>query len=346
MIKSNFAYGMVPEDLLVLGAIKAGIEEIRNNLWLLDYCYNWIAQDDLTNRYYGDKEKQAAKDWFIRNEINVSMSTRVDDIKLPLVTVELVSRNEDYATLGDINYDTSEEIASKEIVKQPQIILGPITPNYDKATGIVTLPANTNTLFIFENQVLVDSVNNVGYAISRILSNTTFEIEADKNPNFTNSYIAPIDDLLVVSLESVLSKDTYSIKCFANESRYLMYLTALIRFICYRYKQVFFEKRGLDRQVLSMQGPYNASAIKGPESQELIFGQNIQLIGYVREYWPKMIDSKIQGMVFSGLKYIGGSVSPVSIYPELKNQGWWQQDDPLDGYEIPLVLPPSDKTIL
>ncbi len=326
MIKSAKAYGMVPSDLLVVGAISEALEDMRRNPWLLDYCFNWFAADELTLKYYGDSEKQRAKDWFLKTKIWVTMSTRMDEPKFPLISVNLQSSIEDTATLGDVNYETIEDVEPTEISLTPQIVLGPFTPaNFVSDTGVVTLPEGLTTETVFEGQVFVDSKSNTGYPILAIIDDTSFTIEEDVEANFINAYIAPIDSFYVASLQSCSFKQTYSIKCFAqNEPVYVTYLIAILRFILLRYKQTLLEGRGFDRSTIVTQGLYAANQILNVERS---FGQDVTLTGYVREYWPELISSEFQGVKVSGLDIIGGSNTPLALIDEAAAQGWGTIDD-------------------
>lgn len=217
MIKSIYAHGMVPSDILIRGAVVAGLEDLRKNTFLLDYVFMWYRNDDLTNKTYGDTERQRAKNWFLNTEIFVSMNYRADDVKFPLVSIGLQSSSEDMATLGDINFDTREDVPSSEVSTAPNLLLGPLTPlSYDSVTGIVTLADNLTTENVFENAIFVDTTSGIGYPIIQVNDGNTFKIATDIVANFTNSFIAPIDNFYVASLESCLFKQTFSIKVFAQ----------------------------------------------------------------------------------------------------------------------------------
>lgn len=336
MINPPTSAGFIPHDLLIAGAISRAIKDMRENPWQLQWLFHWFALDEATNKFFGTAEKKAAIDWFLKNEINVAPSfLRTDDIKLPMIVIELQSSMEAQAQLGDINPDTSEEITAteaKEVKKNPQIVLGPFTPkSYTPSTGTVELPTGT-TSNLYEGMIYLDTNNNVGYPITAITSDTTFTIEEDVTANFTNSVVMPIESVLVASLESCEYKNTWSIKCFAqNEPRYLTYLVMVVRWILAgRYKQELLEKRGLDRSVVNLGRPYDASAVVyGHDSKEVVFGQDVTLTGFVREYWPKMIDGKVNGIKIQGLEFIGGTVSPLALLNQLNAQGWWNEEDPL-----------------
>lgn len=336
MIKSSKAFGMMPEDLLVAGAISKGFEDLKNNPYLLDYCFNWLSNDSLTKDLYGDKEKERIKKWFLNTKFIISPSTlREDELRFPLIAIHLESSVDDAATLGDVHYDTTDEVPeseSGEMRVQPNIIIGPFTPKtYDTTTGLIVLPDGLNTNGLFANQILVDKINKNGYPILEINGSDSFLIEKGTVANFTDAYVAPIDSFTVVSLESIVMKQTYSIGCYIqNEPQLIMYLSTIVRFIIHRYKEILLEERGFERTSVSMTGPYLANGkFPGYPEGEQLFGQNFTVTGYVRETWPKAISPKIQGINIKGIKYLGGTSTPDSYLKQVEDQGWWQFEDPL-----------------
>jgi hypothetical protein len=330
MITSQNIHGIVPSDILIRTAIIAGLKDLRDNPFLLDYVFNWYSTDDLTKNIYGDSEKRRAKNWFLNNEISVSMNFRTDDPKFPMIAIGLQSSSEDQATLGDVNYDVSEETPSSEFGIKIDPILGPFTPTYDPVTGYVIIPDGFSTSEVFVNQILFSPSIKEGFVITDVLSDNRFVIQTGLNVDFTNAIIMPIDSFYVVSIESCLFKETYLLKCFAQSDPVnLLYLHSILVFILYRYKQEFLEKRGFDRQVTSS-GPMYVHQL--PQSQnEMTFGRDVTLTGYCRQYWPKMISPKIQGVKINGIEIVSGTTTPDALLALVQAQGWHMLDDNFDG---------------
>lgn len=304
MINSDKAFGIVPEDLLVAGAISEAIEDIRKNPWLLDYVYNWLSKDWLSQKFYGDAEKKAAIDWFLNNKFFVSPSSlREDQIVFPMIAISLQQANEDLSSLGDINYEVKDSVDPSTILQEKDlIVLGPFSAAYDSTTGQVTLPNGFTTDDVFASQQIFDTQNRIFHKIIEITGNSTFLIEANiPKINLINAVVVGSDVKATITLESVEFKQQYAIRCFVqNEPKHLMYLSSLVRFILLRYKEKLLEGRGFQRSIISMQGPYEASSMFGAPAGEFIFGQNITLVGYVREYWPKDVSGKELGGFKSG----------------------------------------------
>lgn len=326
MIKSAKAFGIVPADLLVAGAMSEALEDLRRNPWLLDYCFNWYSGDELTAKFYGDSAKMRAKEWFLKHKISIVMSTMLVDPKFPLISINLQSAVDDVATIGDVNMDPTESLTPEQQNVQPQVILGPFTvSDYDSVTGLLTFPTGVTTANVYEGQIIVDTKSNIGYTILAVNDENSIVIETDLNANFTNCYIAPIDSFYVTSLESMSFRHTYTIKCIAqSEPLYASYLHAVVRFILLRYKQTLLEDRGFDRTTIISGGIYEANPIIKVENT---FAQDITLTGYVREYWPKIVSSKFQGVKLYGIEVIGGSATPLAVLPEYHDQGWGNPGD-------------------
>lgn len=325
MIRSIKSHGMVPSDILIRGAIVAALEDLRKNPFLLDYIFSWYSNDDLTNKAYGDAERQRAKSWFLNTEIHVSMNFRADDVKFPLVSIGLQSSSEDMSTLGDVNYETDEEVPSKEVTASPEVLLGPFTPkSYDSATGLITLPDSLTTDNIFENTILVDTTAGIGYRVTQVNGESSFEIAQDIIANFTNAYIAPIDNFYIATIESCLFKQTFSLKVFAQgDPVHTLYLQSIIEFILLRYKETLLEARGFERSTISTGPLYNYSET----DKEMVYVRDITLSGFIRQYWPKMISPRIQGFRVHGIQILGGSLSPPSMITSTNVQAWGMEGD-------------------
>lgn len=318
--------GILQSDILIRTAIIEAFQELRKNPWLLDFVFSWLIADDLTRAQYGEKELQEAKNWFLNSEIAVTMSYRVDAPQIPCVAIELVDSVEDTATLGDVNLEGPyEDINGTETVIQPQPVLGPFTPrSYDSVTGKLILPSNLNTNQVFEGNIVYDVKTNKGYQIVSVADDTTFYINPGVNANFTNAYIAPLSSFFTVFLESLAFRENYRIRCYVNTAPvHLTFLHSILLFQMLRKKEDLLEARGFERSTVSS-GPIGAW--EGEGNKELTWYRDITTTGYVRQYWPKKITPKLDGISF-GIKIMDSGATPPAIQSQVINQGWELEDD-------------------
>lgn len=111
-VESTPTCGMNQGDIVVRTALMEGFRRLRANPWELDYVFAFLPNDELTAETYGLKSLKRAKDWFLNTEIQVSMDTRMDQSKLPMVSITMMDDAEDQSSLGDTHYDTQEPLSS------------------------------------------------------------------------------------------------------------------------------------------------------------------------------------------------------------------------------------------
>lgn len=329
MIRTN-TKGIFQSDILIRAALIEGLREIREKPWLLDYVFAWLPSDDLTKGTYGEKELEEAKQWFLKTDIPVVMAYNQDRPQLPCIGIELVESAEAHATLGDVHYETSEDVVASEVTIKPNAILGPFTPkSYDPTTGTVTLPDALATSSVFPGMFIFDTKANVGYGVVEVTGPQTFTIDPGTKANFTNCYIASHSAFWVVPLQSLLFRETYRLRCFVSGSPVLLsFLYSIVLFIVLRKKQDLLEARGFENNTVSGSGFTGAS---DPQNGEQLFIRDITLTGLVRQYWPGEPHQKLDGVLIDPIKIIGGGTSPTGIQQQVADQGWEMEDDQLQA---------------
>lgn len=318
--------GILQSDILIRTAVIEAFNELRKDPWLLDFVFAWMVSDDLTRSQYGERDLQEAKNWFLKSEISVTMSYRVDRPQLPCVAIELIDSVEDAATLGDVSAEGPfEDIDGTETVIQPQPVLGPFTPrSYSSSTGKVILPNNLDTSNVFEGNIIFDTKTNKGYQITSVVDDSSFLINPGINANFTKAYIAPLNSFFTVFLESLIFRENYRLRCYVNTAPiHLTFLHSILLFQLLRKKEDLLEGRGFERSTVSS-GPIGAW--EGEENRELTWYRDITTAGYVRQYWPKRITPKLDGINF-GIKIMDSGSTPLAIQTQVIGQGWGLEDD-------------------
>ena len=282
------ATGIAQTDIILRTAIIAGLADLRANPDLLDYVFSSLPKDALTYRQYGEEQVSMAKEWFLSQDIPVFMNTRLDDSKLPCITIALTGSSETEEALGDVSYQTAEAA-----IQQPVIVYsGPFTPTkYDAVTGILGLPSDF-TFDVFPGMLLRDG-NGTTHTIEDVIDATTIQLATGLNVDFRNSAIVNHGSTQV-TVESVDFRETFEIGCHAlAESAYLTYLHSIVVFILLRYKEELLESRGLERTTISS-GPVTLNT--SFQVSEPVFTRMINLTGFVRNFWPKFIRGPLEGL--------------------------------------------------
>lgn len=279
-------YGILQSDVLIRSAIVQAIYELRANPWLLDYCFAYLRYDDLTKEAYGPKEIEEAKKWFLSTNIDVRLAELAEEPKFPMINIQLSESQEDRATLGDVHYDPIIEEDPYLVGQTPETIYGPFTPSsYDPETGIMTLPTLTR---MEEGQILFDNRSNTGYPIEEIIPPFSIRIAKGILGDFRDATVIPRFSTRLVEMESLMFRETYTMGVHASgHHRFTLYLHSILVFILLRWKQALLEARGFERTTIGSgilgQNEYFSG---GPE---VVYSRTVQITGYVRQYWPKLI---------------------------------------------------------
>jgi hypothetical protein len=284
-------YGIHQSDVVLAAALKVAMADMRANPWLLDYVFASLPQDPLTWREYGAKSVAAAKEWFLKTDIPVIVTPTLNELKVPAISIALISSEEvtQESTLGDIHSEAYEE----NDMLWPALC-EPFTPkSYLPSTGTITLKSVPDGFALFPGMFIVDK-RGTAYAIVDVLNETTFTIAADTVPDLRDCVIKPSRPAYKVSVESSSFRETYSIGVHVGgEPVYVTWLHSIMVFALLRYKEVLLEARGFERSTI------NSSDFVREEQfvQENVFSRYIRITGNVRQYWPKTIATKIEGVV-------------------------------------------------
>ncbi len=320
------ALGIHQSDVVIRSAIIEGIADLRRNPWLLDYVFASLAQDDLTKKAYGNSEIGQAKKWFLKTDIPVFMDTRIGNAKLPAITIGIQESTEDEKTHGDVHYEVSEETEAEW-----PLLAGPFLPlSYVAATGVMTIPtAVTDELVLAPGMFVIDGGGEaheiLDVALNEDVSPPAYQVflAAGTVSDFRNAAIKGSKPKLITTLESMSFRETYSIECVVDSQViHATYLHSILVFILLRYKQALLEARGFERSVISSQ---RLQAYKGTEN-ELGFTRMLSITGYVRQYWPKSVDGRVDQLATGMTAGIAGSTGDLV---DTGDQLWDTEQDAL-----------------
>jgi hypothetical protein len=319
--------GITQSDILLKTGIEAAIKDIKANPWLLDFIFNGLNQDLISSNVYGQKEVDAAKYWFLHNDINVQLAWTLNQPKVPCFSILLESSVEAESTIGDINDLTSEQIdaVTPGIAQQP-IVAGPFSCGYDQMTGLVTIPSADATYQINTGCLIVDNVNNKAYPILDVVTTTSFIIGLGINPppNFNTATIVPASFLFTDDIGSCQFTDTFSIGVYAlGEQTNLWRLQSLLMFIFLRYKNIYFENRGLRRATLSL-GRFE---VNDDFNGQILFSRFFNFRCFVKSWWPTTISPPLTGVSVYPLTVISPTPTPPAYLQQVYQQGWGMVGD-------------------
>lgn len=293
LVKSSVIQGVMPTDIIIRTAILAALDDIRAQPWLIDFCFQSLLHDEMTRKFYGEKELLEIKSWVLNNEIAVTMAHNLNNVKQPAISIEVADSQEIQQVLGDIHVVPSEKVVF--VTKVPPWLI--FTPeSYDRQTGVIRLPADKNTDNVFVGQRVLDRVNNVAYSILEVVDDRSFRIAAGANLNLTRAEVVGADDLWTATCESVRQAEGFNIDCIVQgDPTKTLVLEALVRFILYRYKHTLLQLRGYDNPVIRTSG-MTFSTMYGKEATQLLWKRVAMVTGWTELTWPRDVRPPVQGI--------------------------------------------------
>jgi hypothetical protein len=283
------AVGVVQSDIITRTAIIAGLQDLRDNTWLLDFAFAGLTQDRMTFSTYGEKTRDAAKKWFLATQIPVLSAPRAGLENNPppvAITIQALSSDEDATTLGDVHHQTREDLESQRPALTPVFDAA----KYDAVTGYLTVPVNISQSLVLSTAMKVVDGTGKSHAIIDVIDNQTLQIAVGTIADFRDCTIHSSFSPLVSTLESMVYRESYGIVCHAlSEPEHLIWLHSLVVFVLLRYKEALLEARGFERSTFSSRGMEGYQ----PEGGPMWFTRQVNLTGYVRHVWPKAVGGRL-----------------------------------------------------
>lgn len=279
--------GIFQGDVILRSAVVEALRRLRDSPQLVDDVFRSLAEDHLTSADYGEKEMEQAKNWFLKTEIPVSMSWRLDEPKFPIISISQQESAEAENTLGDVHYVTSEETEADW-----PAISGPFSPvSFSPSSGLMVIPQGPLGQLVLAPGMYIVDHDGRPHLVEEVLDDDTVSIAAGTVADFRGSILKGAKPRLVTMVESANFRETYQIGCHVQgESFYLTWLHSVLTFALLKYRQELLEARGFERSsVVSSEFRRN-----GDFDQEIVYSRGITVTGYVRQYWPKDVTEQIQ----------------------------------------------------
>lgn len=318
--------GLVSTSLLIKTAIEAALDHLRSNAWLLDDVFAELAGDPLAKTDYGWKDVDAAKRWFLGNRFLVTTPFRQDTPAFPMITVVVTSTGEmsERATLGDEGYEDTGFDPKKNAIL-PQLVYRQFTPkSYDRDTGIVTFPDNLKADYVVPGQYLTSKAGKA-YQILRKVSDSQFSVKAGTREDFTDATIRPPTVLWNSKMERTRIAESIVLGLHAqSEPSQAEWMKLLVGYVLLRYKEAYFEGRGLELTTFSMS---EIDLNPNFQNSDRVYSSFVTMSGEVETRFIKFVAPKLQS-VKASIRIIDGPATPDAYLEQVQKQGWQMEADP------------------
>lgn len=321
--------GIWQGDLIVQSAIVEALKRMRDCPTEIDYVFHSLINDQLTSDEYGQAQIDSFKEWFLNSDIPVSPSWRVDQTVFPIITFSMQSSDEISQTLGDINYQTSEDTGADW---PPSA--GPFDPvSYSPSSGIMQLPDFVDEVVVVPGMYVSDR-NSRQHTIIDTLDDDIISLTPGTFADFHGALLGSFAPRLTTSIESTHNRDVFSVGLHVQgESFYLIALHSILLYALQKYKEELLEAREFECSVIT-----NTEFRRNNEfGNELVFSRWLQVSGLTRHVWAKSVRPKIKSVNFQNLggQDTGIIISPVGendIKPPVDEQG--KPAQPTDPYTV------------
>ena len=319
-------------DLTIKTAIELGIQDLKDNLWLIDDILGDTANNPYLQKKYSG-QIAACKEWFKNNEIDVYMRGRNDRDRYPNITITLGTSNEkvDMESLGQSSWETVA-LLPQTIGKSIPYVMAPFEPNsYNAGTGELSVEDGTPGLHqVAVGQILVDPQTGNGYVIQDITPNG-FELETGLTLSATLYAVVPKNQFYKARIEHSFFQETYNISCNVHgDPQTVLWLHSIVLYSLLRYRESLLEANGLAESLLTSSDLVEDQNFSGPGG-ERAFTRIISLTGQVENSWIKSPRRVIEKVVANDTgNATTGFMGGIKIISNLDSQP--QLDTPSDPW--------------
>lgn len=242
----------------------------------LDDIFRPLLDDDETAAPYGAADRDAAKRWFLHQDVPVIVASSLEPAVATSLTVLHAGFQEGELSLADVHGTTSVD---DDAVWQD--VAGPLAAaGYDPQTGIVTFPDDFSLvvvpgMFVVDRQgtaaevLAVPGVRAVRVAAGAVLDLSSMSVRGARPDR-------------KAALESLVEGETFQVGVWVHgEAAYLGYLSPIVKYVLYQGRFAL-EKRGMERVRYSGTGPAFVGEV-GPTEQ--MYSQVITVSANVRQTW-------------------------------------------------------------
>lgn len=324
-------------DLSIKTAIELGMQDLRENIWLVDDILSDAVQNPYLREKYGQKQIDACKEWFLNNQIDVYMRGRNDRDKLPCITISLGASHEktDMKHMADQSTEKTILLPNK-IGKPIAYVVKPFAVGaYDASSGVVEADITmTGMDEVSEGMILVNPSNGKGYIIHGLTPDgIQLEPSLDIDEG-TKLGIVPQYQYYEARIEHTFFQESYTVGCHAHgDEQSALWLHSIVLYSLLRYREGLLEANGFAESVISS-GDLQLDPHFASEGGERAFVRYISLTGQVENSWIKTprrfiesvgIKEKTGSGFLGGIKILSNLETPDIIDPS--EESWYAIKD-------------------
>ena len=290
--QNTLILGIHQSDIIIKSALEAALLDMTQvNPWVLDYVFAGLPQDTLTAKKYGQTLRQTAKDWLRKTNVPVLLNPTVDELKAPCISIQLVSSQEveGEATTGDTHAFAFEGNSES----WPDLTTPLTVSAWNPLTGVLTFAALPADIFLAPGMSVRDA-NGGTHLIQDVTDDTTCVLTPGTMADFRGAALKPGQPAWLTAVESSSFRETYRVGVHVGaEAAQCIWLHSAVVMALLRYKEVLLEARGFERSTFQSTDLERNTIAEA----ELLFSRFVNVTGYVRQYWPKVVAGRIDAVV-------------------------------------------------
>jgi hypothetical protein len=296
-------------DLSIKTAIELGIEDIRNNIWLIDDILGDAVNNPYLKDKYGQRQIDACKEWLLNNQIDIYMADRNDKDRFPCVTITLGTSQEkdEMKHMADQSTETIVLLPNQINKPIPYVVKPFEIDSYEMASGEITA-SEVDFSTVAPGMILVDPSTGQGYVILDV-SGDGIVIESGLTLGTDTFGVVPQHQFYKARVEHSFFQETYNIGCHVvGDQQALLWLHSIVLYSILRYREGLLEAQGFSQSSLSSSDLLANPNFTGP-SGEKAWSRYITLTGMVENTWIKSPRRTIESIAIrekTNTGYIGG----------------------------------------
>lgn len=283
-------------DVYLKTLLEENLSQIKQNPWLINHILWDFTHSQFLKTKYGQKQVNAAIEWFETNNINIFHQFVKDKEKFPLIAITLGSSTEvqELRTLGDVSQHTIG-LAPTEVGQKIPYVLAPFIPtSFNASTGVVGVPVGLDVAPVSPGMVLLNPVTGTGTPVLKINGQNIY-IQPNLQLDASQLGVVPQFRYFQTRMGRSFFQETWNLTCATNDPQTLLWLHSIVVFGLLRYRE-FMEHNGiLEITNFSSTDIFNAD-FSNAEGEE-IYCRQITITNKVEQTWPRDLHKKIESVL-------------------------------------------------